>query len=291
MQQCKRDPALIEQTLDILANNCTPPFPKDEARIKIDSALKRSERRERNIASDLREWVGVTEGHFRVTDYHAESRVVTREDKHAVIVCLKRLQDEGIIEKYGTERGVYRRIERDYETSDWLNASTDEFDIALPFDLNKHVKVYPGNIIIFAGTANVGKTSVLLNILRDNMHKYPMHYVSSEAGAVEMKSRVTLFNSPAPKDWRFEFIERSSNFGDLIRCHSDTKRIWIIDFLEMPENPWQITQPIREIHTNLKNGVCVLALQKKTGTDIGRGGEGTLEKPRLYVSVKHCQDR
>lgn len=276
-----------KQVIEMLARNTTPPFPENEINARIESALTRAENRERHLTAEIREWIMTTNGNFMTTNIYKELGITTIDNMKKANIALARMceGENPILERCGDKRGCYRRIERDYETSDWLNAATEEFDIALPFDLNSHVKIYPGNIIIIAGTANVGKTSVLLNLLKDNMEKYPCHYVSSEAGAVEMKSRIMLFDHPAPHNWKFEFIERASNFADLIRCHTDTKRIWIIDYLEMPENPWQIVQPIREIHSNLKDGVCVLALQKKSGTDVGRGGEGTLEKPRLYLSL------
>jgi hypothetical protein len=73
---------------------------------KVGSAVKRAYRKEVNISENLRDWIGVTQGHFLVTDYYLESRVITPEEKHAVIVCLNRLKQEGIIERYGERRAI-----------------------------------------------------------------------------------------------------------------------------------------------------------------------------------------
>lgn len=41
---------------------------------------------------------------------------------------------------------------------------------------------------------------------------------------------------------------------------------------------------VRAIHDKLRNGICIVALQKKKGRELGRGAEFSLEKPRLYLS-------
>ena len=130
--------------------NCNPPFPEKEIRAKIQSALKRTKRRKISIAEDLRKWVLVTEGHFLVTEYHAESQIVTSEDKHAAIVALSRLEKEGIVEKYGSKRGCYRKIE-EAPAIDFLNASDTPFDIEWPFGLEEYALIHPKNIIVIAG--------------------------------------------------------------------------------------------------------------------------------------------
>jgi hypothetical protein len=84
----------------------------------------------------------------------------------------------------------------------------------------------------------------------------------------------------------FKAIERSSNFADVI----DPDGFNVIDFMEIYDEFWKIGGWIRDIHVKLKKGIAIIALQKKTTTkknpqDFGRGGELTLEKPRLYLAM------
>ena len=37
----------------------------------------------------------------------------------------------------------------------------------------------------------------------------------------------------------------------------------------------------------MKNGIAIVALQKKRGVELGRGAEFSLEKPRLYLSMEN----
>jgi len=46
-----------------------------------------------------------------------------------------------------------------------------------------------------------------------------------------------------------------------------------------------IADYLRAIHEKLSSGIAVVALQKKRGADLGRGGDFGLEKPRLYLSM------
>ena len=67
----------VQQLLSLMASKaCDPPYPSRDISAKIQSALKRAQSKKRNIATDLREWVLVTQGHFKVTEYHAESCVL-----------------------------------------------------------------------------------------------------------------------------------------------------------------------------------------------------------------------
>ena len=42
---------------------------------------------------------------------------------------------------------------------------------------------------------------------------------------------------------------------------------------------------LKKIFDKLKNGIAIVALQKNPGAAMARGGIGTLEKPRLYITM------
>ncbi len=274
-------PEVLSQVIEILAKNCDPPFPESEIQEKIKSAIKRAERKEKNITEDLREWVESQEGHWKVTTYHLESQIVTKEDKHATIMAIKRLQEQGVIKKYGNERGVYTRIEDKVEEINWENCDDTVVNVQWPFGLEKFYICLPKNIIVVAGSPDAGKTAFCLNFAQLNMERYLINYFSSEMGALELKSRLEKFPIGKSKWKRVKFFERSLNFADVI----DPEGINIVDYIEVPEEAWKIVTPINEIFRRLTKGICIIALQKPISRDVARGGEGTLDRPRMYLSM------
>ena len=254
---------------------------------KVQSAFKRIEKKEKNIAEEVRRFLEVTEGHFQVTDCHTESQLVTKEDKHAVIVELQRLCKAGIIEKYGDRRGCYRKIENDVEIVDFLHAPTDDFPLALPLGVSDYCKLYPGNIVIVAGSKSAGKTAFLLNTVKENMHRHEIVYLNSEMGDTEFRKRLELFGDPLT-DWKLKAYHRSSGFSDLI---TSERKIFIVDFLEVTTDFWKVGGMIQEIHKKLKDGIAIIALQKADGRDAGRGGDFSKEKSRLYLSLDYLPEQ
>lgn len=280
----------VEQALDILARNSNPPFPESEIRAKIDSGLKRAESRERNLSAEVREWVLTTSGHFLTTDCHKELQLTTRDHMKAANMALLRLYEgkNPLIEKHGDKRGCYRRIETDIEPVNFLTAPTDEFPITWPMEINDHCIIYPGNIVIVAGSKSAGKTSFLLNVVKRNMTRHEIIYLNSEMGDTEFRKRLELFEDVPLSSWNFQPYHRTSTFADLI---TPEKKIFIVDFLEVTTDFWKVAQYIQEIHKKLKYGIAIIALQKSEGRDAGRGGDFSKEKARLYLSLDYLQDQ
>jgi hypothetical protein len=277
----------VYQVIKTLAENCNPPFPEKEIEAKIQSAIERGKRKDKNIMQDIKDWLESQEGHFRVTDYHNQSQLVTKQEKHAANVAMVRLVEQGVLERYGEKSGTYRKKQIDLEIIDWKNAADDEYEIRWPLNLQELVKLYPGNIAVIAGASNTGKTSFMLELIRLNQFKKKITYFNSEMAASELRLRLIQFADVCPiSKWDFRAVERSNNFADVI----DPDGMNVIDFLEVYDEFWKIGAWIRDIHQKLKTGIAVIAIQKKASTksttnDFGRGGELTLEKPRLYLSM------
>lgn len=278
----------VEQTLDILARNSNPPFPKNEIRTKIDSALKRADKREINFADEVREFVVTSNGLFLTSDVFNRLQVTSRQEKKNVVNVLLRLYKEGIIERAGQKDGCYRRIETDIEPVNFLTAPTDEFPISWPMDIAEHCIIYPGNIIIVAGSKSAGKTSFLLNTIKMNMHRHEIVYLNSEMGDTEFRKRLELFEDVPLSSWSFRAYHRASNFADLV---TSERKIFIVDFLEVTTDFWKVAQYIQEIHKKMKEGICIIALQKAEAKDTGRGGDFSKEKARLYLSLDYLHDQ
>ncbi len=277
----------MSEVLEILAQNCNPPFPEKEIAAKIKSALDRAARRERNISEEIREWVLTTSGHFLTTDSHKDLDLTTRDHKKAANMAFLRLVDEGVIERYGSKRGCYRLIEKDVEIIDFLHAPEHEFLIDLPLGLSDLLRIFPGNVGIFAGAKSSGKTSIAFDLIKRNQARYEIVYMNSEMHDVEMRDRLKLHGDMDLRDWRFTAIRRGHDWADLI---TPEKKIFVIDYMENVEgDAWRIGAEIKKVHDKLKEGVAIIFLQKKSGEDLGRGGQYTLDKARFYVALDKGQ--
>jgi hypothetical protein len=280
---------MIKQVLDFVAKNASPPFPENEIQAKIESALKRSEGKEINVANEVRQWVETTTGHFLTTDCHKELQLTTKLQMKSANMTLLRLCEgqEPLIERHGEKRGCYRKIENNVEVVNFLTAPTDEFNVKWPLQIEDLSIIYPGNIIIVAGSKSSGKTGFLLNVAKLNMNQHEVVYLNSEMGDTEFRKRLELFNEPKLQDWKIKAYHRSSNFADLI---TPEKKIFIVDFLEVTTDFWKVAQYIQEIHKKLKNGICVIGLQKSDNKETGRGGDFSKEKARLYVGLDYIAE-
>jgi hypothetical protein len=245
--------------------------------------IKKQMEGERGLTEEVKEWVMTTSGNFLTTDLFRELGLTTRDNKKKAVVYLLRLEKEGIVTKCGMKRGCYRAIEKDAPLIDYLSADISHvFDIKWPFELEKWVNIYPHNVIVVAGTANAGKTAFMLNTVKLNMNKFPIEYFSSEMGAEELKLRLSKFEDIALRDWRFHPRDRAGNFADAIAPDA----VNIVDYLEINKDFYEVGEMIKAIHDRLGKGIAIVAIQKKTGADYGRGGEFSLEKPRLYISIE-----
>jgi hypothetical protein len=236
------------------------------------------------VMAKVREYLLVTDRDFSVTDMDKELGIVTPRDKTARRQAIHRLQKEGVIVKSGSKAGVFRRVNDDCKPVDWRTAPTEEINLYLPMGLNDLVRVMPGNILLFAGESNAGKTALSLLIAAKNMPFYDVHYFSSEMGPEEFKLRVQEFaeDGITPDQWKLNFYERSSDFPDVLMPDSFN----IFDYIEVPsDKPYLVGDILRDIHKKLNRGIAIVCLQRAKNAELGRGGQFTLDKPRLYLNI------
>lgn len=273
----------ILNCLYFIGLNCNPPFPEKEIQAKVESAFKRFENRKRNLTAEVREWISITWHNISITDALQNITNITNADRPKITVIMNRLVKEGVLERVPNRNGVYRKVDTEIESIDFLNADTETVDLWLPFDIHEKVEVMPGNIIVVAGSPDAGKTAFLLNVIRQNQDKFEIHYFNSEMGNSELRKRLDKFEDITLSDWKFKPWERSDNFADVIKPGKG--KINIIDFLEIHDNFYEIGGKLAEIHKKLKGAVAVVALQKNPGIKVGLGGYRGLEKPRLYLAM------
>ena len=257
---------------------------KEDVFYTITSLL--SEKKENNLSltDEIHDYIQGTEGVFTLRDVCEMTNVGNdRTGKNKASVILGRFVQDGTIKREGKKNGVFRKVDASVVEMDFLNANEKVEDIWLPFGMEKLVTVHPGNILLFAGEPNAGKTAMLLNIVKYNQEKYKVHYFNSEMGGSELRKRLKNFDNTFIGDWKFRAIERSHDFEDAIVPGEGNLNI--IDFLELYDSFYEISGKLAKIHDALDGAVCVVTLQKNTGSDWGLGGQRGMEKPRLYCSL------
>lgn len=248
---------------------------------KIQSALKQNFKREKSLSEDIREYVLSTKGVFLSADVHKNLDLSTRVHRKNCSEVLRRLIAEGIIERWGNKDGCFRRLEKDYEVMKLTDVSVKPLTIQWPFGIHEKVYILPKSIAVIAGQTNAGKTAFALNFAYLNRNISKLRYLTSEMGCQEIRDRVSKMDVPVENWNQIEFIERSSQFQDLVLPDGIT----IIDYMEKAENFYEIAKDIKNIFDRLKAGFCLIAIQKKAGQDFGRGGDFSAEKARLYLSM------
>lgn len=242
----------------------------------------------RNIALDLDGYIQDVEGEFTLGQVYSSLCANQKLHKDLIRQGIRRYVTKSILESVGSKSGVYRKVDKSLKPIDINRPKGSEYPITWPLGIHNLVKMFPKNIVILSGSSNAGKTSFLFETIRLNQAKHKITYFCSEGGEDEVIERLELFKEVWPTSKRnFECYERDYNFADVIRPDGFN----IIDFMEVYDDDYvKVGRWIRDVYRKLETGVAVIALQKKRTTkkethDFGRGGETTLEKPRLYLAM------
>jgi len=211
-------------------------------------------------------------------------------DQWAMNEKCQKLVDIGFLESAGNSWGWYRKRMVESEKMDLLSEEADAgpVDIWLPFNLSDMVEVYPGNIIIFAGAKDSGKTGLSLNTAQQNRHAWDVHYFNSEMGAAELKKRLSVSDITIDM-WQegCTFHRRASNFQDAVKPKPNSLNI--IDFLEIHDEFYAAGAMLKAIHDRLDGAICIVNIQKRhPGLDVPPlGGWRSLEVCRVCLSVDY----
>lgn len=276
----------IFQTLMRLAASCEPPFPIKEAEQKVLSAIKRAGEQPRDIQKEVAQWCSIQEGAFRAETCLNELFLQTKEHKAEARQAIINLSKRGVIER---EKGigVYRLPNKDIEFISIPDNEEKPLLIGWPFEIEKLVHMYPGNVAVIAGTSNAGKSAFCINFGLLNCMRFKVRYQSSEMDGQELKMRLNGFNADiSDMVSKIEWVKRASNWWDLIVPGQGN--INIIDFMEVYDNFYQMGDWIKKIFDRLNGAIALIAIQKKDKkSEDGRGGAFTREKARLYLSMDY----
>ena len=229
----------------------------------------------------LQYWVDASPGAFSVgmftRDPEAEMNYITKCEK---------LVETGVLNRWGSKRGWYIPRKLELVEMDYINADDKPVDIWLPFELSDYVELYENSVVVIAGAPNSGKTSLLLNIIKENQNKvWDINYFNSEMSAGELKKRLNKFDYMSLDMWNFKAYERAEEFQDVIIPGKNSLNI--IDFLEIHDEFYIVGRKIKEIHDRLDGGLAIIAIQKNPGNDAGLGGFRSLEVARLALAIDY----
>lgn len=234
---------------------------------------------ERFSTEMLHSWISIAPGAFCVTHLSKD-----RDLQPILEDRLEALVTAGILDRHGERRGWYIPRHTELESMDYIKAEANPVDIWLPFNLSDIVELYDSNVVIIAGAPNVGKTGIVLNIVKENEPKgWDIHYFNSEMSAKELKIRLEKFESRTIDMWNFKAYYRHDRFADVVVPGANSLNI--IDFLEVHDEFYVIGKRIKEIADRLDGGIAIICLQKNPGSETGLGGFRSMERARLVLAI------
>jgi hypothetical protein len=227
-------------------------------------------------------WVKETSGWWSTQELDTDLGFRDTQSKNYRRLIVHRLKEQGIIEPHPTVNKQFRYVDKRLTRLDFKRVSSaGVFSLKWPFGIERHVNLYPGNLVVVAGSQNAGKSALLLNLIKMNMDQFPIVYFSSEMGDVELHERLKMFPNMSIDDWHFDAHQRSRDFHDVVIPDF----VNIIDFLEVSGDFWKVNAMLTAIAEKIGTGVAIVAIQKKEGAPLGRGDSFSLERPRLYLSM------
>ena len=139
----------------------------------------------------IKTWLADNTGTITTRECDQELGFADQQSKTTRRQVFKRLVDAGELMRIKSKPGTFRILPPVTEV-DKSKVDGTELNIGLPFGLEKHVRIFPKDIIILAGLSNVGKTALMLNLAWKNK-QFECWYFSSEMGAVKCKDTIGNF--------------------------------------------------------------------------------------------------
>ena len=248
------------------------------------------------IAKLVKEWLEVHKGErFDLDTVCKQLDIQERDNRKYVAIELNRKVEQGIIEKVSISRPpIYTIINKDIKNIPWQAASSkDELFIRFPishyddtyFSFGEYIVTRPADIWVVAGVSNKGKSTLVRNLLWDNMDLIPCRMMVSEYAPGRFKSVVSRMTwaNPLKADGtpKFELIERHSDWRYAIVPDA----LNIIDWIGLGDNFWEIRTVIEGIQDSLRGGMAVIVLQKNEGKTLGEGGAFSEQRASVYLNI------
>ncbi len=273
------DPHFAEEVLDKIMVGWTGVIPNC-AKLKVASALRRHT--EVTLVEDVKTWVESAHGDFMATSIYQDLQLSIK-DKKTCTVILSRMVNTGELEHASRKNGHYRKINKIVTKMNWKNVKLgDYYNIKFPLGLHDLFNISKTNLMVVAGSSNAGKTAFSMNVALMNDHK-KVKYLCTEMDETELAERIAGFDKPDGAWSHVDFIKLDGQAADYV----DPDRLNIIDYIEPADGEFYKMQClINDIHSKLREGVALINIQKKRGELYGKGGSGTEERCRLYMTME-----
>ena len=242
-----------------------------------------------NLTALITEYVKNSSGSFTIADIDREFCLKNRKEKNNRSRVLNKLINTNLIYRDKSVNGKYHILDSGLDVIDLEAPAEESFPIKLPFGIHHKVIIPPHGIILLAGSSNAGKTAFVLNTLWLNREQdYKKLYLMSEMGNGEYITRIKKFSPSWKAEWKnITAASRASDFQGAVK-HHNPNGLTCIDYLEESGGEYfKIASNIRDVYDSIGDGVVFIAIQKQSKSEVGRGGEGTLEKARLYMTLDY----
>lgn len=266
-----------------LRSTVDPDKLEDDVVTVVRRAYRRVYKTKRSLTQEIEDFVMTTNGNFLTTDVYQVTTLTTREEKKKASVVLSRLKEKGIIKPVGNRAGMYRRVTDDLQPEDWLAAADEAAQLWLPLQLHDKATIYPGDIVLVMGSPNAGKSAFMMNVAKENRQKYDIHYFSSELRPATFKRRMCKFDVPVANLGNIKFYHNIVDFADAVKTGEGNLNI--IDYIELHNEFWKISEILDEIFKKLDGAILVAAIQKDPRKEYGLGGSFTQQKPVLTLGL------
>ena len=129
------------------------------------------------LSHRLHEYVDDSLGWFWLTDIYKDLNITDEKDKTNIRVKLSAYCKEGILERDPNKNGRYRKIDNRAPAMMTFRADLRKnVELYFPFHLEDFFTVYPGNVFIYAGVSNFGKTDMMLMTAYLNQHRDSIYF-------------------------------------------------------------------------------------------------------------------
>ncbi len=154
------------------------------------------------------------------------------------------------------------------------------FDTGMEFLFAEDIVVREGDMVLLSGQSNYGKTTLCLSICAENIHAHPV-LMGNEYTTTDLEPSPRLLDRLDRMDWVSWYDLNGEDNFTLLPVHEDyvehivKDSINIIDWINLPGEYYLISPVMEGIKKAVGKGIAVIALQKNSDKEYGRGGAMT----------------
>ena len=245
--------------------------------------------------ADIEKWLVTEEEEFYIDGFRQRHNI--SPESSTLYVTFERLCEERKLKRVG--RGIYKKIKQIPSVKKIDVSNQTIYDFKFPcshsdnssFGFDDLIRVYGGNAIVVVGVPNYGKTAFILNLLGENAHKHPCLLMGNEYSREDGKVSQGFSERLVNMNWSNLVNEDGTLNFDLKLIEKDYEEyvqrdyINLIDWILLTDEPYKIGEIIKAAKSRCGDGLVVIVLQKKRGSDLGIGGQYTEHFADVYFTI------